>query len=99
MDPDKLSKRYMEKYNQLTKKYEELQINLLVDDLNEAISKADMSTINELYHRVMRWNAKVENLIGARKALNAQFRYLLLPSVEPFGIIYDGEEKAWRFNT
>jgi len=99
MDSDKLSKLYMEKYNELTSRFEELKINLLVEELNEAVSSANMDKTNELYNKILQWNAKVENLVGARKALNTQFRYLHLPSPESFGIIFDGEERVWKFNT
>ena len=99
MDAEQLSKRYMEKYNELSSKFEESDINALVEDLNDAVSKSDMESVNVLYNKVLDWNAKVENLIGARLALHAQFHYLRLPSPALFGIMFDNEDKLWRFNT
>ena len=99
MDAEELSKRYMEKYNELTKKFDELGVSSLVDGLNTAISNSDMAEANKLYNKVLDWNAKVENLVGARIALNTQFHYLHLPSPGLFGIMFDAEEKAWKFNT
>lgn len=99
MDTAEITKRYIEKYNELNNKFEELNISKLVEDLNNAISRSDMDNVNRLYNEVLEWNTKVDNLYGAKLALDTQFRYLHLPSPAIFGIIYDGEEKVWKFNT
>jgi len=99
MNTEEIKKRYMEKYNELSVRFDELDVSHLVEDLNYAISKSDMSKVNELYNRVLGWNTQVDNLVGAKLALDVQYRYLRLPSPALFGIIYDGEEKTWKFNT
>jgi 4-hydroxyphenylpyruvate dioxygenase-like putative hemolysin len=99
MDTEELSKRYMEKYNELATKFEELEISNLVDKLNNAISRSDMAKTNEFYDKVLEWNARVEQLSGAKIALDIQFSYLRLPSPALFGVTFDGEEKIWKFNT
>lgn len=98
MDTAEVTSRYMEKYNELSKKLEEQKISALVDELNNAISKAQMNKVNELYNQVQEWNSKVDMLLGAKLALDAQFRYLRLPSPGIFGVVYDGEERIWKFN-
>lgn len=99
MDTEELSRRYMEKFNELANKFEELEINSLVENLNNAISRSDMAETNQLYEKVLDWNAKVEKLSGAKIALDIQFSYLHLPSPTLFGVTFDGEEKNWKFNT
>lgn len=99
MQPQELSRLYMEKYNELVNKFNELGIDALVENLNYAISKSDMAKTNELYNKVLEWNNKVANLEGAHIALNTQYRFLRLPSPASYGILFDGEERIWRFNT
>lgn len=99
MDIDEIKRRYMEKYNELNEGFEELKISILVDEMNYAIRQSQMDKVNELYNRVLEWNTKVDKLLGAKLALDVQFHYLRLPSPAMFGVIYDGEEKVWRFNT
>lgn len=99
MNTEELSKRYMIKYNDLVEDFSRNEINQLVEDLNNAITQSDMSEANELYNKVSDWNAQVEKLLGARDALNHQYHYLHLPSPALFSIIFDGEEKVWKFNT
>lgn len=88
----------MEKYAELSNKLEEQKINILIDNLNSAIARSEMEKINELYHKVQAWNSNVDKLIGAKIALDAQFHYLRLPSPAIFSIIYDGEDRSWKFN-
>ena len=99
MNTTEITERYMEQYDGLVNKFKEYDINNLVDELNGAIDQADMNKINALYNKVLEWNAKVENLAGAKRALDIQFRYLHLPSPSIFSVIYDGEERVWKFNT
>ncbi|MBK5719706.1 hypothetical protein JGH11_02345 [Dysgonomonas sp. Marseille-P4677] len=99
MDTQELSKRYMEKYNELTLSFEKLKINNLVNNLNEAISKSDMTMVNQLYNKVLEWNSKVEQLEGVKIAIDSQFHHLHLPSPALFAITFDGEEKVWKFST
>ena len=91
MDTAEITRRYMEKYNELSSRFEEFNINQLVEDLNNAITQSDMDNVNRLYNIVLEWNTKVDNLDGAKIALDTQFHYLHLPSAAMFGIIYDGE--------
>ena len=88
----------MEKYNELSSKLEEQKISTLIEDLNSAISKSRMDEVNRLFNLVQEWNSKVDKLIGAKIALDAQYYYLRLPSPTIFSIIYDGEERIWKFN-
>ncbi|HCO66240.1 MAG TPA: hypothetical protein DIT04_00530 [Dysgonomonas sp.] len=99
MDTHELSKRYMEEYDKLVKSYEDMKMNDVVTNLNDAISRSDMSETEKLHNTVLEWNTKVSKLEGARIVLDAQFSYLRLPSPSSFGIIFDWEERVWRFNT
>lgn len=99
MDTQELSKRYMDKYNELSLEFEELKISCIVDDLNDAISKSDMTMVNNLYNKILEWNSKVEKLEGAKIAIDSQYHHLRLPSPSLFGVTFDGEEKVWKFNT
>jgi len=99
MDTQELSKRYMQEYESIVKQFEERRISDMVSELNESISRSDMDKTGELYNKVLDWNGKVEQLEGARLVLDSQFHYLRLPSAAAFGVVFDGEEKVWRFNT
>jgi len=99
MDTEELSKKYMKKYNDLIKEYEDTKFNGVVDALNDAISRSDMEKTNELYNVVLNWNIKVAGLEGVRKSLDTQFSYLHLPSAVLFSVIYDTDERMWKFNT
>lgn len=98
MDTQALQKHYMDEYNDLTLKFEELKINDLVDDLNKAISRSDITLVNNLYNKVLEWNSRVEKLEETRVAIDSQYPHLHLPSPTLFIITLDGEEKVWRFN-
>ena len=99
MDTHELSKRYMEEYDKLVKEYEDRRMSDVVLDLNDAISRSDMATTEKLHNVVLEWNTKVSTLEGAKIVLNTQFSYLRLPSPSSFGVIFDGEDRVWRFNT
>ena len=99
MDTQELSKRYMEKYDELVKAYEDQNMSDVVMDLNNAIRRSDMAETEKLHNIVLEWNTRVSRLEGARIVLHAQFPYLRLPSPSSFSIIFDGEERSWIFNT
>lgn len=99
MDTTEITNRYMEKYTELSNKLKEQKINILIEELNNAIAQSEMAKVNKLYNQVQEWNSKVDKLLGAKIALDVQYSYLRLPSPAIFGIIYDGEERLWKFNT
>ncbi|SHF14846.1 hypothetical protein [Dysgonomonas macrotermitis] len=99
MDSEKLSKQYIEDYNQLVDKYKNSEIKKVVAGINEAIHTGDKQKVEECYLKIQTWNFDVADLENRRVALNAQFRHLHLPSVQMFTIIYDGIVKYWKFNT
>lgn len=98
MDAQELSDLYMEKFNGLSSAFSRQAISALVDSLNAAVKAGDMEELSRLYARMMEWNAHVSELEGARLSIHTQFRSLHLPSPRLFSIIFDGEEKIWRFN-
>ena len=98
MDTAEITSRYMEKYTELSNKLNDQHINILIENLNSAISQSQMDRVNELYNQVLEWNSKVDKLIGAKIALDTQYHYLRLPSPAIFSIVYDGEERIWKFN-
>lgn len=98
MDAAEITSRYMEKYNELNLGLEKQKINVLIEDLNNAISQSKMDEVNKLYNQVQEWNSKVDMLSGVKIALDTQFHYLRLPSPAIFSIIYDGEDRTWKFN-
>lgn len=98
MDFEELSKRYMEKYNELTEKRDNSGIRDTIEDINKAIRGSDIEKVNENYSKIMDWNFYVGNIEGARLALNAQFSFLHLPSAIIFSIAFDEDEKKWKFN-
>lgn len=98
MDFEELSKRYINKYNELVEKREKSGIAAIVEDINEAIMGVDMERVNEDYSKILDWNYEVANIEGARLALNAQFSFLHLPSATIFSIIFEENEKRWKFN-
>ncbi len=99
MDASELSKRYMEKYNELIAKVEKSDINKVVLSLNEAIEKSDVGEISILYQQILDWNSFVEKLEGARIAIDAQYHYLHLPSPSIYLIKFDWDNRLWEFNT
>lgn len=98
VDPAELSHRYMNLYNGISEEYRNSGIQDVVLKLNESLRKKNMKEANEYYSKVLNWNFKVANLEGGRKALNIQFSYLRLPSAMMFTVVYDENEKAWKFN-
>lgn len=98
MNFDELSKDYMEKYKKLTIEKKELAIANTIDNINLAIEEEDIDRINKNYSKILEWNSYVSNLEGAREAINAQYKFLHLPSVMMFSIAFDEEEKKWKFN-
>ncbi len=98
MDTQKISDDYMDKYNDLSLDFKKKDINNLVERLNEAVSQSNMAHVNELYNQVLEWNNRVKTLEGAQIAINTQFRYLHLPSPSSFAVIFDGEDRLWKFN-
>ncbi|MDU1892553.1 MAG: hypothetical protein E6767_17850 [Dysgonomonas sp.] len=99
MDTTEITNRYMEKYTELSNKLEDQKISVLIEDLNNAISQSEMDKVNKLYNQILEWNSKVDKLLGAKIALDVQYSYLRLPSPAIFSVIYDGEERLWKFNT
>jgi hypothetical protein len=98
MDTQELSDLYMEKFNELSSAFSRQAISMLVDDINPAVKARDTEGLNRLYGRMMEWNAHVSQFEGARMSIHTQFCSLRLPSPRLFAIIFDGEEKIWRFN-
>lgn len=99
MDSVDITKRYMTEYNKLVDKYNGEAVHKLLDDINEAISIADVEKITIHYNKLSEWNEYVANINGARLALNEQFKHIKLPSVTEFLIMFDNITKEWRFNT
>lgn len=97
-DPTELSRKYMDLYNEIVQRYQNAGIQNLVEGLNESLLKHEMKRTNEYYSKILDWNFKVANLDGARKALNVQFPYLRLPSPLMFTVVYDENDKIWKFN-
>lgn len=98
MDFEKLSKHYMEKYNELTDKRDKSGIIKTIEDINEAIRGLNMERVNDDYCKILDWNFDVANIEGARLALNDQFPFLRLPSAIIFSIAFDESDKKWKFN-
>lgn len=98
MDAQELSDLYMEKFNELSSAFSRQEISTLVDRINAAVKAGDMEELSRLYGRMMEWNAHVSELEGARMSIHTQFRSLRLPSPRLFSIVFDGEERIWRFN-
>lgn len=99
MDAREVRNRYMAEYEKLVKSYESLKISGLINDINQAISKSDVENINLFYNKISEWNDGVSNIQGARLAINSQYKYLKLPSVSEFLIVFDFINKEWKFNT
>lgn len=97
-DPTELSRKYMDLYNEIVQRYQSDDIQDLVEALNESLRKHEMNRTNEYYSKILDWNFKVANLDGARKALSIQFSYLRLPSPMMFTVVYDEDDKIWKFN-
>ncbi|MFT3992699.1 MAG: hypothetical protein QM660_00215 [Dysgonomonas sp.] len=99
IDTEKISKEYMTEFEKLTNKFNSSGIKDTVEKINEAIKRSDIQEINECYSTISDWNMKVANIEGARKAIDLQYRFLRLPSVSAYIIIFDDIEKVWKFNT
>lgn len=99
MDVTIIKERYINEYEKLVNSYKKLGIVELLNELNKAISKSELDKINYYFNKVSEWNDRVSNLQGARSAINEQYKYLNLPSVSEFLIVFDYINKEWRFNT
>lgn len=99
MDAREVKNRYMAEYEKLVKAYESQKIPSLINDINQAISNSDVENINLIYNKISEWNDGVSNMQGARLAINSQYKYLKLPSVSEFLIVFDFVNKEWKFNT
>ncbi len=98
MNQEEVERHYMGKYNELAEKYRNSGIQEVIEDVNIAIQGSDMERVNKGYSKILEWNDYIANLEGARIALNAQFKYMHLPSAVLFSIEFDQDEKRWRFN-
>lgn len=99
MDITIVKDRYMKEYSKLVDSYKSLNIVSLVNNINKAISLSEIENINFHFNKVSEWNDRVSNLQGARLALNEQYKFLKLPSVNEFLIVFDFVNKEWKFNT
>lgn len=99
VDFEELSEKYMVKYNEMVDRSNSLEIKNIIDDINRSIKTSNIQNINENYTKILDWNFYVGNIEGAQKAINGQFTFLHLPSASMFTIVYDENEKEWRFNT
>lgn len=99
MDAREVRNRYMAEYEKLVESYEDQQVAGLINDINHAISNSDVEKINVIYNQISEWNDHVSNIQGVRLAINSQYKYLKLPSVSEFLIVFDFINKEWRFNT
>ena len=90
---------FMRKYNELADSDKRSGIEITIDELNNAISSDDMTGANTAYSKILNWNFKVGNLEGEREAINKHLYGAKLPSVNVFAIVYDNQQKLWRFNS
>lgn len=99
MDVKEIQDSYMENYKKLNESYNNLNIVGLVNDINKAISSADIESINTYFNKISEWNENVSKLQGARIAIITQYKFLKLPSVSELSIVFDFVNKEWKFNT
>jgi len=98
MDTNKILQGYMDKYHKLIESDQKIKIEKTIDDLNNAIENSDTSTANLAYSKILDWNFKVANLQGERDSMNEHIKGTKLPSVMMFAVMYDDNEKIWKFN-
>lgn len=98
MDFEELSKHYMEKYNEMTRERDKLGITHTIDAINEAIIHSDMEKINSNHSKILDWNFYVANLEETRSEINKKFSFLHLPKASLFSVVFDEDEKRWRYN-
>lgn len=99
MDTEVIAQNYMKKYNELVDKTNISNIENIVDELNNAIENEDMTLANSAYEKILSWNFKIGNLEGERESLNSHIRGFKLPSVIMFSVMYDDNDRIWKFNT
>lgn len=98
MDTEKIVHEYMAKYNRLIESSEKIKIEKSIDDLNTAIENSDTNSANMAYSQILEWNFKVANLEGERDSINEHVRGVKLPSVMMYAVVYNENEKTWKFN-
>jgi hypothetical protein len=98
METEIIVQNFMKKYNELVDDTNISKIKKIIDDLNIAIASNDMTRANTDYEKILGWNFKIANLEGERESLNRHLRGVKLPSVMMFNVIYDDNEKVWKFN-
>lgn len=99
MDRTKITKDYMDSYNEIVMKYKENKIPELVEAINNAISKSDKKNINIVHEKISEWNNSISNLENQREALISHNSSFKLPSIKGYLIVFDQIIREWRFNT
>lgn len=99
MDTEVIAQSYMKKYNELVDRSNINNIEKIVDDLNNAVNNEDMALANSAYEKILSWNFRIGNLEGERESLNSHIRGFKLPSVMMFSVMYDNNDKLWKFST
>lgn len=98
MDTEKIVQGYMDKYYKLIESEEAIKIEKTINDLNDAIENSDTTAANIAYSKILDWNFKVANLEGEKDSINKHIKGVRVPSPAMYAVVYDDNEKVWKFN-
>lgn len=98
MDTEKIIQGYMGKYNKLIEDERKVKIEKVINDLNSAIENSDTTAANIAYSQILDWNFKIANLEDEKDSINKNVDGVRLPSLTMYAVVYDNNEKIWRFN-